>query len=146
MLWWGQNNLELNTLKTWAITALNTAPLTITNRPVFFMETFKFLGTTIFQNLKQETINSIINPQQGMYFPRQLRKCSLTQELVIHFYTAVIESILYTSLVRQLILHSAWLVLYKNQELGRKNHHRFLTPLTQPFPTPAFWQVLQNSI
>ncbi|KAI5619464.1 gastrula zinc finger protein XlCGF28.1-like [Silurus asotus] len=106
VLWCSQNNLELNTLKTVEIIVdfrkhpSTLLPLTISNIPVSPVENFKFLGTTIFQDLKWESnINSILKKaQQRMYFLRQLRKYSLPQELLIQFYTAVIESVLCSSI------------------------------------------------
>ncbi|XP_069545532.1 uncharacterized protein [Brachyistius frenatus] len=74
-------------------------PITILNNTVSAVETFRFLGSTISQNLKLESnINSIIKKaQQRMYFLRQLRKLNLPQELLIHFYSAIIQSVLCTS-------------------------------------------------
>ena len=105
-LWCGCNNLELNTLKTVEMTvdfrrsppALS--PLTILNSTVFAVESFRFLGSTISQNLKWEpNINRVIKKaQQRMCFLRQIRKYNLPQELLIQFYTAVIESVLCTSI------------------------------------------------
>lgn len=75
-------------------------PLIISDSPVSTVEIFKLLGTTISQDLKWETnINSILKKtQQRMYFLRQLGKYSLPQELLIQFYTAVIESVLCSSI------------------------------------------------
>src|SRR4029434_3730469 len=97
---------KLNTLKTMEMTvdfrrsppAL--PPLIIHNSTVLAVESFRFLGSTISRNLKWETnINTIIKKaQQRMYFLRHLRKYNLPQELLILFYTAVIESILCTSI------------------------------------------------
>ena len=102
----GRNNLELNTLKTVEMTVdLRRSPpalppLTILNSTVLAVESFRFLGSTISRNLKWEpNINTIIKKaQQRMYFLRQLRKYNLPQELLILFYTAVIKSVLCTSI------------------------------------------------
>ncbi len=91
------NNLELNTLKTVEMImdirrnppAL--PPLTIMDSTVATVETFRFLGTTISQNLSPSA-------QQMLYFLRQLRKFNLTQELLKQFYSAIIESVLCTSI------------------------------------------------
>ncbi|KAK3553519.1 hypothetical protein QTP70_004199 [Hemibagrus guttatus] len=104
--WCSLNNLELNTLKTVEMIVdfrRNTPALpslTIMNSTVPTVESFRFLGTTISQDLKWEThIDSIIKKaQQRLYFLRQLRKFNLPQELLIHFYSAVIESVLCTSI------------------------------------------------
>ncbi|KAK3530048.1 hypothetical protein QTP86_010336 [Hemibagrus guttatus] len=104
--WCSLNNLELNTLKTVEMIVdfrRNTPalpPLTIMNSTVPTVESFRFLGTTISQDLQWDThIDSIIKKaQQRLYFLRQLRKFNLPQELLIHFYSAVIESVLCMSI------------------------------------------------
>ena len=75
-------------------------PLAILNSTVSAVKSFSFLGSTISQNLKWEpNINTVLKKaQQRMYFLRQLRKHNLPQELLIQFYTAVIESVLCTSI------------------------------------------------
>ena len=75
-------------------------PLAILNSTVSAVESFRFLGYTISQNLKWEpNIKTVIRrAQQRMYFLRQLRKYNLPQELLIQFYTAVIESVLCSSI------------------------------------------------
>ncbi|KAK3513874.1 hypothetical protein QTP70_032885, partial [Hemibagrus guttatus] len=104
--WCSRNNLELNTLKTVEMIVdfrRNTPalpPLTIMNSTVPTVESFRFLGTTISQDLKWDThIDATIKKaQQRLYFLRQLRKFNLPQELLTHFYSAVIESVLCTSI------------------------------------------------
>ncbi|KAK3564663.1 hypothetical protein QTP86_024528, partial [Hemibagrus guttatus] len=104
--WCSLNNLELNTLKTVEMILdfrRNTPalpPFTIVNSTVPTVESFRFLGTTISQDLKWDThIDSIVKKaQQRLYFLRQLRKFNLPQELLIQFYSAVIESVLCTSI------------------------------------------------
>lgn len=79
---------------------LNTAPLTIPNSTVSAVETFRFLGSTISQDLKwASNIDTIIKKaQQRMYFLCQLRKFNLPQGLLIQFYSAIIQCVLCTSL------------------------------------------------
>ncbi|KAK3513823.1 hypothetical protein QTP70_028860, partial [Hemibagrus guttatus] len=104
--WCSLNNLELNTLKTVEMIVdfkRNTPalpPLTIMNSTVPTVESFRFLGTTISQHLKWDThIDSIIKKaQQRLYFLRQLRKFNLPQELLTQIYSAVIQSVLCTSI------------------------------------------------
>ncbi len=84
-VWCSLNNLELNTLKTVEIIvnfrrnppAL--PPLTILNSSVTAVESVRFLGTTISQDLKWDNhIESIVKKaQQRLYFLRQLRKFNL---------------------------------------------------------------------
>ncbi len=75
-------------------------PLTIMNSTVTAVKSFRFLGTTISQDLKWDNhIKSIVkNAQQRLYFLRQLRKFNLPQELLIQFYSAIVESVLCTSI------------------------------------------------
>ncbi len=105
-VWYSLNNQELNTLKIVEMIvdfrrnppAL--PPLTIMNSTVTAVESFRFLGTTIFQDLKWDHhIGSIVKKaQQRLYFLHQLRKFNLPQELLIQFYSAIIESILCMSI------------------------------------------------
>ncbi len=75
-------------------------PLTIMDSTVAAVESFRFLGTTISQDLKWDNhIDSIVKKsQQKLYFLRQLRKFNLLQELLKQFYSAIIESVLYSSI------------------------------------------------
>ncbi|XP_061644394.1 uncharacterized protein LOC133485071 [Phyllopteryx taeniolatus] len=75
-------------------------PLTLSSCLVSTVETFKFLGITVSQDLKWATnINSVLKKaQQRMYFLRLLRKHGLSPELLRQFYTAVIESVLCSSI------------------------------------------------
>ncbi len=105
-IWCSLNNLELNTLKTVEMIvdfrrnppAL--PPLTIMNSTVTAVESFRFLGTTISQDLKWDNhIDSIVRKaQQRLYFLCQLRMFNLPQELLKQFYSAIIESVLCTSI------------------------------------------------
>ncbi|KAL0151452.1 hypothetical protein M9458_053238, partial [Cirrhinus mrigala] len=105
-VWCSHNNLELNKLKTVEMIvdfrrnppALSS--LTIMDSTVATVEKFKFLGCFISQDLKWVThIDSIVKKaQQRLYFLRQLKKFNLPQELLRQFYSAVIESVLCTSI------------------------------------------------
>ncbi|KAI3375962.1 hypothetical protein L3Q82_016498, partial [Scortum barcoo] len=77
--WCSQNNLELNTLQNCG----DDSGLQ------------KFLGSTISQDLKWESNMDTIRKkaQQTMHFLHQLRKFNLPQELLIQFYTAIIQSV-----------------------------------------------------
>ena len=57
-------------------------------------------GSTISQDLKWEpnTDTIIKKAQQRMYFLRQLKKFSLPKTMMVHFYAAIIESILTSSI------------------------------------------------
>ncbi len=70
------------------------------NSTVTPVESFRFLGTTISQDLKWDNhIESMVKKtQQRLYFLRQLRKFNLPQELLKKFYSAIIESVLCTSI------------------------------------------------
>ncbi len=105
-VWCSLNNLELNTLKTVEMIvdfrrnppAL--PPLTIMNSTVTAVESFRFLGTTISQDLKWDNhiVSIVKKAQQRLYFLRQLRKFNLPQELLKQLYSAIIESVLCTSI------------------------------------------------
>ncbi len=75
-------------------------PLTIMNNTVTAVESFRFLGTTISQDLRWDThIDSIVKKaQQRMYFLRQLKKFNLPQAHMTQFYSAIIESVLCSSI------------------------------------------------
>ncbi len=96
-VWCSLNNMELNTLKTveMIMDFRRTPQLSVTA-----VESFRFLGTTISQDLKWDThIDSIVKKaQQRMYFLRQLKKCNLPQAHMTQFYSAVIESVLCSSI------------------------------------------------
>ncbi len=74
-------------------------PLTIMNSTVTAVESFRFPGTTISQDLKCDNhIDSIVKKaQQRLYFLCQLRKFNLPQELLKQFYSAI-ESVLCSSI------------------------------------------------
>ncbi|KAI2645072.1 putative RNA-directed DNA polymerase from transposon BS [Labeo rohita] len=105
-VWCSLNNLELNMLKTVEMIidlrrnppAL--PPISIIDSTVATVKTFKFLGSIISRDLKWDThIDSIAKKaQQRLYFLRQRRKFNLPQELLKQFYSAVIESVLCTSI------------------------------------------------
>ncbi len=122
-VWCSLNNLELNTLKTVEVIvdfrrtpppAL--PPLTTMNGTVIAVESFRFLGTTIFQDLKWDNhIDYIVkNAQQRLYFLRQL----------IQFYSAIIESVLCTSI-------TVWFSSATKPELRRLQR---VESLVQPSP------------
>ncbi|KAK9535585.1 hypothetical protein VZT92_007958 [Zoarces viviparus] len=76
------------------------APITVGDSPVDVVQSFRFLGSIISQDLKWElNISSITKKaQQRMYFLRQLKKFNLPKTMMVHFYTAIIESILCSSI------------------------------------------------
>ena len=114
-----QNNLDLNAVKTVEMVVdfrKNPAPLTrITpsDSPIDIVESCRFLGTIISQNLKWElNISSITKKaQQRMFFLRQL-KFNLPQLMMVHYYTSIIESILTSSI-------TIWYVAATAKDKGR---------------------------
>ncbi|KAL6108477.1 uncharacterized protein ACO6RY_18992 [Pungitius sinensis] len=76
------------------------SPLTLCDSPVTTVDSFRFLGSIITQDLKWElNISSITKKaQQRMFFLRQLKKFNLPQTMMVHFYTAIMESILCSSI------------------------------------------------
>ncbi|KAL0153375.1 hypothetical protein M9458_051294 [Cirrhinus mrigala] len=151
-VWCCHNNLELNTLKTVemiidfrrSLPAL--PPLSIMDRTVATVETFKFLGSVISQYLKWDThINSIVKKaQQRLYFLRQLRKFNLPQELLKQFYSAIIESVLCTSVtvwfgsatksdIRRLQSFTIWPALQSPKHQDNKAQEQFFPPGNSPY-------------
>uniref|UniRef100_A0AAQ6IR24 Reverse transcriptase domain-containing protein n=1 Tax=Anabas testudineus TaxID=64144 RepID=A0AAQ6IR24_ANATE len=104
--WCSQNQLELNTLKTVEMTVdfrknrLAPLPLTIHNTTVSTVTSFRFLGSTISQDMKWSSHIETVRKKshQRLYFLRQLMKFNLPQELLTMFYTAIIQSVLCTSI------------------------------------------------
>ncbi len=76
-------------------------PIHIMNSTVTAVESFIFLGTTISQDLKWDNhIESMVKKaQERLFFLRQLKNFNLPQELLIQFYSAIIESVLCTSIL-----------------------------------------------
>ena len=99
-------NLELNALKTVEIVVdfrknpAPPSPVILCGSPVDSVESYRFLGTIITQDLKWDlNIRSLIKKaHQRMYFLRQLKKFHLPKTMMVHFYTAIIESILTSSI------------------------------------------------
>ena len=96
------NNLILNLKKTkemlfyFGKNIFVPSPLVIDNQPVDWVDSFKFLGTTICRSLKWEVNTNIIlgKAHQRLHFLRQLRKFGVTGEAMVHFYRATVESVL----------------------------------------------------
>ncbi|TWW75992.1 hypothetical protein D4764_13G0006540 [Takifugu flavidus] len=104
--WCGHNNLQLNAQKTVEMivdfrkVTAPLPPLALMDSPITIADSFRFLGTTITRDLKWEpTISSLIKKaQQRMFFLRKLRKLKLPPRMLAQFYTAIIESILTSSI------------------------------------------------
>ncbi|TWW53004.1 putative RNA-directed DNA polymerase from transposon X-element [Takifugu flavidus] len=105
--WCGHNNLQLNAQKTVEMivdfrkVTAPLPPLALMDSPITIADSFRFLGTTITRDLKWEpTISSLIKKaQQRMFFLRKLRKLKLPPRMLAQFYTAIIESILTSSIM-----------------------------------------------
>ncbi|KAK3559361.1 hypothetical protein QTP86_012770 [Hemibagrus guttatus] len=100
--WCSMNNLELNCLKTVEMIVdfrkdpAPRPPVILCDSPVSSAESFCFLGTTI---TKEQIIRCLTKKaQQRMYFLRQLKKFLLPVKMLVNFYTAIIESILTSSI------------------------------------------------
>ncbi len=140
----------------WSLTSGGTSPalppLTIMNSTVTTVEIFRFLGTTISQDMKWDShIYSIVKEtQQWLYFLFQLK-------LLKQFYSVITESILCTSTVRfssatksdlrrlRRIVRTAehWpgTILIQSEQKGLQNHSGPLTSSTLPIWTVAVWSL-----
>ncbi|KAK3523467.1 hypothetical protein QTP86_033596, partial [Hemibagrus guttatus] len=104
--WCSMKNLELNSLKTVEMIVdfrkdpAPLPPVILCDSPVTSVESFRFLGTTIAKELKwEQNIRSLTKKvQQRMYFLQQLKKFLLPVKMLVNFYTAIIESILTSSI------------------------------------------------
>ena len=103
--WCNNNNLLLNTAKTTEIVIdfrkepNLKPPVHISGKPISITESFKFLGTFISNDLKW-TINTtqiIKKANQRLYFLRQLKQFHVKKQLLVLFYSAIIQSILTSS-------------------------------------------------
>uniref|UniRef100_A0AAQ4S2X5 Alkylated DNA repair protein AlkB homologue 8 N-terminal domain-containing protein n=2 Tax=Gasterosteus aculeatus aculeatus TaxID=481459 RepID=A0AAQ4S2X5_GASAC len=76
------------------------SPITLCDSPVTIVDSFRFRGSIITQDLKWElNISSITKKaQQRLFFLRQLKKLNLPKTMMVHFYTAIMESILCSSI------------------------------------------------
>lgn len=105
--WCTVNNLTLNISKTKELivdfrkSAGQHTPICINGQVVEWVDSFRFLGTTIHQSLSWNLNTSLIisKAQQRLYFLRQLRKFGVSQAGMIHFYSATIESVLTFSIL-----------------------------------------------
>ncbi len=107
------------------------------NSTVTAVESFMFLGTTISQDLKWDNhIDSIVKKaQQRLYFLRQLRKLNLPQELLKQLYSAIIESVLCTSI-------TVWFSRGESRLLSESLVH---PPPPPPHPAHSLFELLLSS-
>ncbi|KAK3535259.1 hypothetical protein QTP70_005947 [Hemibagrus guttatus] len=104
--WCSVNNLELNSLKTMEMIVdfrkdpAPLPPVILCDSPVTSVESSRFLGATIIQELKwEQNISSLTKKaQQRMYFLQQPKTFLLPVKMLVNFYTAIIESILTSSI------------------------------------------------
>ena len=106
VLWCNNNDLELNVGKTkemivdFRAQKTHIQPLTINGQEVEIVDKFKFLGTTISQDLKWEenARSAAKKANQRLHFLRQLKKFRASSKILMLFYRATIESVLAFSL------------------------------------------------
>ena len=100
--WCADNNLVLNVGKTKEIVVdfrtkkLPPIPLHINGSDVEIVDTFKFLGTHISNDLTWEynVVQIVKKAQKRLYFLRRLKTFGVSKEIMIHFYRSIIESTL----------------------------------------------------
>ena len=73
------------------------SPLVIDGRTVEIVQHFKLLGSTISGNLKWEltVVNIVKKALQRLYFLRRLKSFGLTTQVVLNFYRAVVEVLIF---------------------------------------------------
>ena len=81
------------------------------NQSVSAVETFRFLGASISQDLKWPPN---VDSQQRLHFLRQFRMFNLPQELLIQSYMEIVQSVLCTSIIVWFKLPTI-LVLYSSR-------------------------------
>ncbi len=140
------------------------------NSTVTAVESFRFLGTTISQDLKWDNhIESIVKKaQQRLYFLRQQRKFNLPQELLkllchhwihpLHINNCLVQ--LSYQIWPQKTMegspdcwanhwynppHSPRTVLIQSEQKGWQNHSGPLTSSTLPLWTVTVWSTLQST-
>ena len=100
--WCSCNNLVINSQKTVEIIgdfrtkAAPPTPIMLEGTPVANVKSHRFLGLVISHDLKWElnTTALLKKAQKRLFFLRQLKKFGLPRATLIHFYTAIVESIL----------------------------------------------------
>jgi len=100
--WCDDNNLQLNASKTKEMVVDfrrkkgPVDPLVVNGETIETVDCFKFLGTTISNDLSWDNnVDAVVKrAQQRLYFLRQLRKFGLSKDILVQFYRAVIESVL----------------------------------------------------
>ena len=105
--WCDNNNLLLNAPKTKEIivdfrkNVTDIPPTVIKGEAIEFTDSFKFLGTIISEDLKWDANTTAIlkKANQRLYFLRQLKRFRMSQDILVNFYRAVIESILCFSII-----------------------------------------------
>ena len=105
--WCETNNLFLNVSKTKEMiidfrrNKTPMLPLTIQNTEVEQIHSFKFLGTHVSSDLSWNTNCCAIlkKAKQRLYFLRQLKSYHVNSKILIHFYRAIIQSIISSSIL-----------------------------------------------
>ena len=105
--WCDNNNLLLNPTKTKEMiidfrkNKVNNGPVTINDVDIDIIDSFKFLGSMISNDLKWNmNVHNIVKKcHQRMYFLRELKKFNLSKSILTSFYRCVIESVLTFSII-----------------------------------------------
>ena len=80
---------------------VNNGPVTINDVDIDIIDSFKFLGSMISNDLKWNmNVHNIVKKcHQRMYFLRELKKFNLSKSILTSFYRCVIESVLTFSII-----------------------------------------------
>ncbi|KAL6096240.1 uncharacterized protein ACO6RY_09986 [Pungitius sinensis] len=71
------------------------SPLTLCDSPITTVDSFRSLGSIVTQDPMRELNISSKKAQQRLFFLRELKKFNLPKTMMVHFYTAIMEFILY---------------------------------------------------
>jgi hypothetical protein len=120
--WCQDNNLLLNVTKTKELIIdfrthkNNKMPLTINGQAVEQVNSYKFLGTHISNDLKwhHNSTDIIKKARQRLFFLRSLSSFKVQQGILVNFYRAIIESVLTRSI-------NVWFGSASNKEIGKMN-------------------------
>ena len=135
------------------------APIIINNQPISATDSFKFLGTYINNKLNWDhhTTHLLKTANQRLFHLRQLRKYRVRKNLMVQFYTAIIQNILSLSItiwysntpkhtlhrLGRVIKRASKIINHTLPTLDSIYKHR---SVTRAVPVPPLWQEVQVTV